>query len=218
MIEVTEHAAERYVQRVRPGLAIAAALSYLRTVAATARRVPGRTRRGELRYEVDDCFLIVKQTKDAGLVAVTVYPKQRPAGSSVEDWLALLEADTERLVAEYESRPVPTAALVEPEPFPPDPVWIEPEPKFVLIPTHPPPPKQSNADRRVAAVVAHYERMVAGKEREQERIRAHATRMEVERETLRKVLRRIRHFIPDTPEARELVGEFAGLVWPSEVP
>lgn len=74
MIALTGHAIERYQSRIRPDLSIAESESLLSEALTTATKMRGRTKYGHLRYLLPDCVLVVKETTDNGLVAVTTYP------------------------------------------------------------------------------------------------------------------------------------------------
>lgn len=72
-IHVTEHAVDRYRERVRPDLSRAGAEYVLRDVLKSSKPLKQRTKHGQLQYVMaDGNRLIVKETPD-GLVLVTIY-------------------------------------------------------------------------------------------------------------------------------------------------
>ena len=85
-MNVTTHAIERYQQRIRPDLTLEQAESLLKVNALKATRIKGNTKYGQLRYAAGDCTLIVKETADAGLMVVSIYPSYGRDPSAVLKW------------------------------------------------------------------------------------------------------------------------------------
>ena len=85
-MNVTTHAIERYQQRIRPDLTLKEAESLLKANALKATRIKGNTKYGQLRYDGGDCTLIVKETADAGLMVVSIYPSHGRDPSTVLKW------------------------------------------------------------------------------------------------------------------------------------
>jgi len=107
MISLTNHAIERYRDRICPTLNLAQAQERLTDALRTAQRLSGRTKYGQLRYALPGCHLIVKETRDSGLLAVTCYPKN----ATPNQWQAILN-DLAREAEEAALRPVHRPAVV----------------------------------------------------------------------------------------------------------
>lgn len=85
-MNLTTHAIERYQQRIRPDLSLEQAEESLKGIVGNAKRIRGNTKTGALRYDAAECMLIVKQTKDAGLMVVSIYPLHGRDPSTVLKW------------------------------------------------------------------------------------------------------------------------------------
>lgn len=72
-VRITEHAVDRYRERVRPDLSYFGAESLLRDAVKSSKPMKQRTKHGQLQYLMaDGCRLIVKET-EYGLMLVTIY-------------------------------------------------------------------------------------------------------------------------------------------------
>lgn len=126
MIALSQHAVDRYHERICPDLSRDEAAARLRDVTARARKMRDRTRYGQLRYQGPDCVLIVKATEDRGLLVVTVYPDAVYQGEAVSaEWAQVLERI--QVSAERELQPVsipPPAPLRRPRHRAPRRWWL----------------------------------------------------------------------------------------------
>jgi hypothetical protein len=107
---ITEHAVERFVDRVAPEWGYVKARHYLEEHAEQATRLPDKTLLGQRQYEIADppCILVVKGEDEGTLVCVTVFPRHGPMGGRR---LTELEAEMMRELAE---RPKPQSVIVPP--------------------------------------------------------------------------------------------------------
>lgn len=126
-MNLTTHAIERYQQRIRPDLTLKEAETLLKANTLKAKRIKGNTKYGQLRYDGGDCTLVVKETADAGLMVVSIYPSHGRDPSTVLKWDGALSKAAIELNALIDSvcRPVePSGDVVAP-------VTVErmPEPK-----------------------------------------------------------------------------------------
>lgn len=210
MIALSQHAVDRYHERICPDLSRDEAVARLRDVTARARKMRDRTRYGQLRYQGPDCVLIVKATEDRGLMVVTVYPDAVYQGEEVSaEWVQVLERI--QVSAERELQPVSI-----PPPAPPPPTKPS-RPAAVVARVEDPRVEHALAAlerlvERYGPVRDHYEAALAGARRETERHRAHGQKMQRDLDTAKRTLRRVAALLSDTPEAREALGEFGFLL------
>jgi len=113
-MNVTTHAIERYQQRIQPDLTLKEAESILKANVLKAKRISGNTKYGQLRYDGGDCTLIVKETADAGLMVVSIYPSHGRDPSTVLKWDGALSKAAVELNALIDSvcRPAETSGDV----------------------------------------------------------------------------------------------------------
>lgn len=117
-MNLTTHAVERYQQRIRPDLTLTEAESLLKANILKAKRIKGNTKYGQLRYDAGDCTLIVKETADAGLMVVNIYPVHGRDPATILKWTHSLSNATIELHALIDSvcRPVePSGGVVAPK-------------------------------------------------------------------------------------------------------
>lgn len=207
MIHLTQHAIDRYHQRICPEVDPAEAEARLRDVTDRARKMRERTRYGQIRYQADDCILVVKATEDRGLMVVTVYPPPVYRGEPTSaEW----EQVVERMRAQAERDLQP--ASIEP-PTEPPPVQ-RPRPAAVVARVEDPRVEHALAAlermvERYTPLRDHYEAALAGARRETERHRVHGQRKQGELEAAKRVLRGLAPHLADTPAVREALGDFA---------
>lgn len=79
---VSDHAVERYVRRIAPGITLAQARLDLEARAASARRTTSRTGSGEEYWDAGDCRLVVRvgrgRADRAQRIVVTVVEAEAP--------------------------------------------------------------------------------------------------------------------------------------------
>jgi hypothetical protein len=108
---ISEHAVERFVERVAPDWGYVKARHHLEERCESAVRLPRKTLLGQYQYELDDprCVLVVKREGgDDVLTCVTILPPRTPNGES-----PLTEIE-EELLRELAERPKPRTANVPP--------------------------------------------------------------------------------------------------------
>ena len=117
-MNLTTHAIERYHQRICPEVTLGEAGSRLADKVNRATKIKGNTKYGQLRYDAGDCTLIVKETADAGLMVVNIYPVHGRDPATILKWTHSLSNATIELHALIDSvcRPVePSGGVVAPK-------------------------------------------------------------------------------------------------------
>jgi hypothetical protein len=101
---ISTHAVERYIERVRPDLSFEVAANHLRVVAPRAILAKKRAPTGDRRYELDDCFLVVRPAREGGMIAITTYPKPGAVWieSHAEDWSSVITDDIREAVGKFQ--------------------------------------------------------------------------------------------------------------------
>lgn len=93
-ISFTSHAADRYVERVRPDLQRREAYDYLESASRSAGRFRRKTVGGQELWSLEDCVLVTKHT-DGGLVCVTILTLDQIAAHNVAVDLAAPDIETD---------------------------------------------------------------------------------------------------------------------------
>lgn len=198
-MNVTTHAIERYQQRIRPDLTLKEAESLLKAHALKATRIKGNTKYGQLRYDGGDCTLIVKETADAGLMVVSIYPSHGRDPSTVLKWDGALSNAALELHALIDSvcRPVETSGDVV------APVTVEraPKPKKVNVGNVQAAREGAleDVERAIArshSIAKHAQQQIAAIERETQRAWAHARLQQKKQEVLRDFLHDALRLLP----------------------